>query len=63
LKETTIILSVLTFWIVLNRWVLPLFGIATCVSGGCGTGHCPSCGPVTKKDLDQELVEVKGNQS
>jgi hypothetical protein len=63
MKETLIILGVFTFWIVLNRWVLPWFGTATCMSGGCSTGHCPSRAPVTKKDLEQELVEAKGNVS
>jgi hypothetical protein len=26
---------VLTLWIVLNRWVLPWFGVSTCMGGGC----------------------------
>jgi len=25
----------LVFWIVLNRWLLPYFGIQTCMSGAC----------------------------
>ena len=35
-KETLFILLFLVAWIVLNRWVLPHFGVSTCMSGACG---------------------------
>jgi hypothetical protein len=36
LKELGLLLGVLALWIVLSRWVLPWFGIRTCMSGACG---------------------------
>lgn len=35
-KEFLFFAGFLAFWIVLNRWVLPWFGVATCMSGACG---------------------------
>ena len=35
MKEFWLFLGALVLWIVLNRWVLPWFGIRTCMSGGC----------------------------
>jgi hypothetical protein len=29
------IFLVLAAWIALNRWILPWFGVPTCMSGGC----------------------------
>lgn len=35
-----IVIGFVVFWIVLNRWVLPRFGIETCMSGACtGVAH------------------------
>ena len=42
MKEFSLLLGVLVLWIALNRWVLPWFGIHTCMSGGCATSCCPS---------------------
>lgn len=39
-KEFGFVLLFLAAWIVLNRWVLPWFGVPTCMSGGCGGGSC-----------------------
>jgi len=35
-KEFLFFAGFLVFWVVLNRWVLPWFGVATCMSGSCG---------------------------
>lgn len=35
-KEFLFFAGFLVFWVVLNRWVLPWFGVATCMSGACG---------------------------
>ena len=43
--EFLILLGVVLFWITLNRWILPWFGIPTCMSGACIVDRCPSCGP------------------
>jgi hypothetical protein len=42
LKQIGLVLLFLAVWIVLNRWVLPWFGIPTCMSGGCGPNRCPT---------------------
>ena len=33
MREFLILLGVVLFWITLNRWILPWFGIPTCMSG------------------------------
>lgn len=33
--DTLILLTVLAAWIILNAWVLPRFGIKTCLGGFC----------------------------
>jgi len=48
MKEFSIMLGVLLLWIALNRWILPWFGIQTCMSGACSTNYSssqtvPSC--------------------
>jgi hypothetical protein len=41
-------------WFALVRWVLPLVGIETCMSGKCGVDRCPSCQeqPLAPADKD-----------
>jgi hypothetical protein len=45
MREFVILLGVILFWIALNRWILPWFGIPTCMSGACAVGRCSPCGP------------------
>ena len=40
MKEWLILLGAAVLWIALNRWILPWFGISTCMSGGCAADHC-----------------------
>ena len=56
-----VLLGTLVLWIVLNRWVLPLFGIHTCMSGDCSTQCWPACGPETDIGTDKGALE-QGNQ-
>ena len=35
MKDALIVIGFVVFWIVLNRWVLPRFGVQTCMSGAC----------------------------
>ncbi len=58
MTEFWLLLGVLALWIVLGRWVLPWFGIATCMSGGC-------CATRATKDRDSndDATQPKGNQS
>ncbi len=41
-RETLFALAFLAAWVVLNRWVLPRFGVPTCMSGGCAASTCPT---------------------
>ena len=44
LKDLGMFAAVLAAWFVLSRWVLPWFGVPTCMSGNCGSGAscCPA---------------------
>lgn len=37
MRDALILTAVLFGWIALNRWILPWFGIPTCMSGACTT--------------------------
>lgn len=41
LREFGLFLGVIVAWFVLSRWVLPWFGINTCMSGSCGVDPRP----------------------
>jgi len=41
MKDLAVPISILVAWIVLNVWILPMFGIRTCMSGSCGTKQLP----------------------
>jgi hypothetical protein len=41
-REYLFVLAFLAVWFVLNRWVLPLFGVPTCMSGSCGVDRRPT---------------------
>jgi hypothetical protein len=58
-----ILLGTLFLWIVLNRWVLPWFGIRTCMSGGCGVDSCDPCGSAPSKCKRHDDAGPPGDQS
>ena len=62
MKEFSLLLGTLAIWIVLNRWILPWFGIPTCMSGGCATDRAPCCGGRCSTPNDKDVVETRGNQ-
>jgi len=37
MRDIVVPIAILVAWFVLNVWVLPMFGIRTCMSGSCGT--------------------------
>jgi hypothetical protein len=43
MKDVLFIVAIFAIWIGLNRWVLPWFGVPTCMSGCCGTAVGPQC--------------------
>ena len=57
MKELLLPIGILVLWIALNRWVLPWFGIRTCMSGGCTPSGCSSCGPEPWKHTDKDVDE------
>ncbi len=62
MKEFLIFLGVMMLWIVLNRWVLPWFGVPTCMSGGCAARNASSCRTESMNQADKEVLEAKGEQ-
>jgi len=62
MKEFALLLGVLVLWIGLNRWVLPWFGIRTCMSGGCATSCCPSRDGDPWKQSDKDVLESTDDQ-
>ncbi len=42
--------SLFAGWIVLNMWVLPWFGIPTCMSGACRVPHAAQDAPLNDAD-------------
>ena len=55
MKDTLIFVAIIAGWVILNMWVLPYFGIRTCMSGGCrvpevkqGALKTPSDSPMTR---------------
>jgi hypothetical protein len=63
MNEFSYLIVFLALWIVLNRWVLPWFGIRTCMSGGCVADYGSCCTPDARTPTDKEAIEAKGNQS
>jgi hypothetical protein len=62
MKELLILLGVMLLWITLNRWVLPWFGIPTCMSGGCAVDRGQSCGPGPWSSDSNGVTQPKGNE-
>lgn len=53
-KELGIFLGVLVVWFTLNRWVLPWFGINTCMSGACAVDSRPAATEGAPEATEQE---------
>ena len=54
LKEFGLLLGVIVVWFVLSRWVLPWFGVNTCMSGACGVDPRPAVTEEVSAPADQE---------
>ncbi|RLS54649.1 MAG: hypothetical protein DWH91_11225 [Planctomycetota bacterium] len=58
MKDILIFVGIIAGWIALNMWVLPYFGIRTCMSGACrvpDVKHTPSeTSPQTPKGCDSQ---------
>ena len=77
LKEFLFFAAFLAAWIVLNRWVLPWFGISTCMSGACAVdarrtaverpndaarSDCPCCQCGTVLDETEAVATPQGHE-
>ncbi len=53
MKDIMIFVAVMAGWIVLNIWVLPYFGIRTCMSGAC---RVPDMKPTELRSPNEQAV-------
>ena len=44
------LVGLIASWIILNVWILPLFGIQTCMSGACRVPHVGQDAPLNTAD-------------
>lgn len=51
MKDILIFCGVFAGWIALNMWVLPFFGIRTCMSGACRVPEVKQKVPHTTADM------------
>lgn len=61
MKEFWILIGVLVLWIALNRWVLPWFGIQTCMSGACSAGRCAPCASQSWSEDHKDVPKPEGD--
>jgi hypothetical protein len=59
-KDVALIAGILMIWFALNRWVLPAFGINTCMSGRCGVGSRPAVPHETAPEGNPPARSVPG---
>lgn len=51
MKDLLLVIGFLVFWIALNRWILPWFGVQTCMSGACArVPHAEQSEPLNSAD-------------
>jgi hypothetical protein len=56
MKDIMIFVAVMAGWIVLNIWVLPYFGIRTCMSGAC---RVPEMKPTELRSPNEQAVPIE----
>lgn len=61
MRDFALILGFFAFWIVLNRWILPWFGVPTCMSGGCAASCRADSAALRDSRSDKDVVESKGD--
>lgn len=58
MTDILVLLTILAAWFILNVWVLPRFGMKTCLSGFCNIdSHTKSCSHQNKVKSDLESVQ------
>lgn len=57
MRDTLIFIALITGWGILNIWVLPYFGIRTCMNGGC---RLPEVKPTeVRSQADKAIRDTK----
>ena len=59
MRDFLLALAVVASWIVLSRWILPQFGIRTCMSGACPSACSRERMPTSQTPVDEKVVESK----
>lgn len=59
MNDILIFASLIAGWIVLNVWVLPLFGIQTCLSGACRLPHVEQNAALNTEDQAARLPKIE----
>ncbi len=59
-KELAFFAAFFVAWIVLNRWLLPWFGVRTCMSGGCALPPPPVERPTDTLMPSEPLLTSEG---
>jgi hypothetical protein len=49
-------------WITLSRWVLPWFGIPTCMSGRCAVDRSAPCDLGPWNSGNKDVTQPKGDE-
>jgi hypothetical protein len=55
------VIVVLSVWFVLNRWILPWFGIPTCMGGSC-CSVAPHSTEIQRADAAKESVPYSNHE-
>ena len=51
--------SLIAGWIALNVWILPLFGIQTCMSGACRVPHGEQDAPLNTAEQAAHVTKTR----
>jgi hypothetical protein len=65
MKDILVIAAVFATWIALNAWILPWFGIQTCMSGACSRipNNQPAAGAKPTEREPASRLEDDGNRN
>jgi len=50
--------SLIAGWIVLNFWILPLFGIPSCMGGACRVPHVEQAAPLNTAEQAARVTKT-----
>jgi len=64
MNDILVFAGIVAGWIVLNVWILPWFGIRTCMSGACRVPHVEHAEPrsTTHKSINENQTVREGER-